>query len=654
MKNVRIYLRSRKLEFVKRRIKIKRPPPTSNSQRSTILRPEKRVSEPHGFLAHSTIIQIMVGVPGRSKACVTCRKRRKGCDFGRPSCAQCKKHGLECGGCENQRVFVVSTPDVRQPGYSVPPSTVDSSGTSSSQKQRFSGLQSWSRARLIKTDHRRQSHNHATSTATNFQQLSRPEDERRCIDLFWKTYFPSGRPIPHSVIRSYTCTWTETAQNTWQDDDSLRYALWANSLLMMGRQHKEEWMVRESSKMYGRALENLRKSLSMSHSVKKEASIATVKLLSMFEALVHQQQDPSPPNNWQRHNSGELALFVARKPEAHEEGDAHHIFADERVEMALSSILQRKRLVLGDPAWKTVPWQLSPKNLKDVLVDVLVDMPGLVEDFDHMMRHFHQLEMSSASLFTRQSAAMITATTLCEELLQKCWEYDRHLLDWSHLVLQLPRQPPSVTSDSTNVEREKKEGRKSGCQPPPRTDINKTSQDSPDIDQQALVIQIAQVHGMSLYWTTSLVLYTILQAALNLHASFELWPAQIPVNMGSAVCPLGQGMSLLHDRLNPLSHAKHLVGALSILLQPSAGLYAQRSAALPLEVALEYVGGRSSRKFGSFGIDANVEVSGSQLRNLHGVPWGYSHVAESRNGISGEKIFEKLKKLKEQLNKGFS
>ncbi|EPE10372.1 fungal transcriptional regulatory protein [Ophiostoma piceae UAMH 11346] len=51
----------------------------------------------------------MVGVPGRSKACATCRRRKKGCDFQRPSCTQCLRAGLECGGYERGRIFVHTT-----------------------------------------------------------------------------------------------------------------------------------------------------------------------------------------------------------------------------------------------------------------------------------------------------------------------------------------------------------------------------------------------------------------------------------------------------------------------------------------------------------------------------------------------------------------
>jgi hypothetical protein len=127
---------------------------------------------------------------------------------------------------------------------------------------------------------------------THFRLLVRPEDERRWIDLFWEAYFPSGRPIPTSASRSYTCTWTETARKSYSEDDSLRYALWANCLLMTGRRHGAVWMLREGSKLYGQALAYLRRSLEMSHGARRDALIATVKLLSLFEVLCEPLRQP--------------------------------------------------------------------------------------------------------------------------------------------------------------------------------------------------------------------------------------------------------------------------------------------------------------------------------------------------------------------------
>ncbi|KAK3300095.1 uncharacterized protein B0H64DRAFT_7105 [Chaetomium fimeti] len=441
----------------------------------------------------------MVGVPGRSKSCITCRKRRKGCDLEKPACGQCRKGGLTCGGYSTERIFVVSTPRNRHAGYSAPSTAAPASLP-------------WQRIQ----------HHQVSSNITNLRLLARPEDERRCIDHFWETYFPAGQPIPRSAARSYTCTWTETARSFNRDDGCLRYALWANCLVVTGRHNGVAWMLREGSRLYGEALADLRKSLAGTRGPGKGALIATIKLLGMFETFSTAGNDlaADQPQNWQRHHAGELALFITRTAEAHIDGEAHHVFADERVEMALSAILQRKRLVLGAPEWKSVPWQRIPKDFKDILVDVLVDMPGLVEDLD---------SMGLCADASRRAALQV-------EVEQKCWEHDRQLLVWLRMLSQM-----AVPS-------------KQPCREPRAED---------------LVVHIAQVHGMSLFWTTSLVLYSILRL----------------------VSGAGEG---LPARTDPMHYARNLATSLGILLQPNAGLYGQQSAALPLEIALQYTRGIST------------------------------------------------------------
>jgi hypothetical protein len=190
-------------------------------------------------------------------------------------------------------------------------------------------------------------------------------------------------------------------------------------------------------------------------------------------------------------------------------------------------VLRRKQLVLSTPEWKSIPWQEIPRNLKDILVDILVDMPGLVEAFDNMRLCTEP---------SRQAALRL-------ELVQKCWEHDRQLLTWSGLLCQ-------VVNGNTS---------KQPCTTPRSED---------------LVTHVAQVHGMSLFWTTSFVLYSILWTASGLQAD-------------------------LPERTNPMHHVRHLIEAITILLQPTAGLYGQQSAALLLEVALQYtvaIGPSSSRE----------------------------------------------------------
>ncbi|KAK0623982.1 hypothetical protein B0T14DRAFT_191973 [Immersiella caudata] len=442
----------------------------------------------------------MVGVPGRSKACVTCRRRRKGCDLKRPACTQCSKAGLQCGSYEPPRVFVVSTPESRYPGYSL-------KATASPQ----SPSPLWDRIQ----------HNQFSSELTNLRLLVRPEQEKRCIDLFWEAYFPSGRPIPENAIRSYTCTWTETAQKSYRDEKCLRHAVWANCLLVTGSRHSTEWMVKEASIWYGEALLELRVSLGRPRGA-RGALIATVKLLGMFETFSREFESTEPKNdaeppNWQQHSAGELALFMARTPMAHMDGDAHHVFADERAEMALSSILQRKRLALSASEWKSVPWSRIPKNMKDILIDVLVEIPGLVEDLDAV-----RLAKNSDA---RQA--------LRADLEERCWQHHRDLRCWLGLLSRFVNPCPNPCPSP---------------KPPDPVDV---------------VTRVARVHGMSFFWVTSLVLYSILREVReSQHAAAE--------------------------ETNPLYHVQRIVEAISILMRPEAGLYGRHSVVLQIEIAIRY------------------------------------------------------------------
>lgn len=178
------------------------------------------------------------------------------CGLEKPACARCRKAGLACEGYDTDRIFVVSDP----------------SGRYNASQAARSSARSADRHQV-----------HLSSGIANLRLLTQPAYESRCIDLFWEAYFPSGRPLPESLSRSYMCSWTETAQKLYTQDDSLRYALWANCLLMTGRRYHDAWMLREGPRMYGKALAGLRSSLSISGRVRRDTLIATVKLLTMFE-----------------------------------------------------------------------------------------------------------------------------------------------------------------------------------------------------------------------------------------------------------------------------------------------------------------------------------------------------------------------------------
>ncbi|KAK4123112.1 hypothetical protein N657DRAFT_718339 [Parathielavia appendiculata] len=338
------------------------------------------------------------------------------CDLMQPTCTQCVKAGLKCTGHDTRRVFVVITPGCRQAGY---------------------------RARA----------GARTLGITDPSLLARPEDERSIINLSREAFYPAGRPLPASAVRSYTCTWAETVRKI--------------------RHGGVERMFREPSTLY------------------RKASCA-LSPPGNERQLAHEAPRPHHAGE----HAGELALFITRTPAAHLDGDAHHMFADERMEL---------HLTLSNSEWKTTPWAAIPKNFKDIPVDVLVDMRGLVQTYDKIQSCTEASEQATHDLGSLATRDPASATR--------------------HARPEESRQLPADPAD--------------------------------------LVTHVAQVHGMILFWTTSLVLDSIPRV----------------VSGPQAKPP---------EPANPAQHVRRVVDAIPILLRSDAELYGQQSAAVPLEVALNY------------------------------------------------------------------
>jgi hypothetical protein len=74
----------------------------------------------------------------------------------------------------------------------------------------------------------------------------------------------------------------------------------------------------------------------------------------------------------------------------------------------------RKKTVLSNPEWKNIPWREIPKTPKDFLIDILVEMPTLLEDLD--------IAKDSSDLESRELQR--------RELENSCWDFEKKLVDW--------------------------------------------------------------------------------------------------------------------------------------------------------------------------------------------------------------------------------
>lgn len=85
-------------------------------------------------------------------------------------------------------------------------------------------------------------------------------------------------------------------------------------------------------------------------------------------------------------------------------------------------------MTLSTPEWKTIPWLETPKNQKDELLDILLDMPGLLEELDKISCCADRAEKER----------------LQQDLVAKCWLYDTQLRAWLATVCPSSDACPQV------------------------------------------------------------------------------------------------------------------------------------------------------------------------------------------------------------------
>ena len=157
---------------------------------------------------------------------------------------------------------------------------------------------------------------------------------------------------------------------------------------------------------------------------------------------------------------------------------SEHIEANPVASQIVSALKLRKRTILAEEKWKTVPWTLHEKRSKDKLLDILADTPSLREDFDTMKKC--------------TDLALQRAQT--ERLLERCWSLESDLQKWYAETASEMIVDQQFFEDSTEVN----------------------------------LVQLAAAHLATTYSATCIILYSILRELVEplapLPARTELRP----------------------------------------------------------------------------------------------------------------------------------
>lgn len=266
----------------------------------------------------------------------------------------------------------------------------------------------------------------ATALSLLDQSLERTGAKSNYLSQYWNFLLPNnGQPFTPGAVRYSTTGWMDAVEDMSQRHDGVRLGLLFNALALVGQRTGQASVIAEAWRMYSRALHTLARSLphagdSGTAATNDDELLMTSALLGAFELLQVSEGRQSWLHGmtWLRHAYGQKAIIVARGPERYVDGHAHQLFADSRLYLSYPDIHHRKRSVFNSWEWKSIPWSKVPKSPKDELVDVLLEIPGLLEDLDPTLATNHVLTTQEKS-------------DLREQLLARCHLYDAQLQHWS-------------------------------------------------------------------------------------------------------------------------------------------------------------------------------------------------------------------------------
>ncbi|KAF4990851.1 hypothetical protein FGRMN_8232 [Fusarium graminum] len=445
----------------------------------------------------------MVGVPGRSKGCATCRKRRKGCDKQIPSCGQCLALGVSCGGYGREQIWINSEGPK-------PTSYSRSSKSSSSEDE---------------SD---------TRTSLNVRlhdSLARTARAQKFTGLFWSDYLSGGNGFSRSASGTTGSQWMRLYETLSEKEPALKYVAMALSTATLGANNNDVQLKCKGQQAYGLALEQMIISLA-SESRNQDGTLAAIQLMRIYEQLfgtylTKEQANDSQVKGFINHVDGETAFILSRGPNDAWSPMGRQLLADGRLTLINAYTSRRKRSPFSRAQWKQSQlWRSVSDSPLNKLIDILVEVPGLLEDLDTF----------------RKASSLAEARELHTRLLVKCYDCESSLMAWKMEIGDV-----ITIYDYTLV---------GELLPLPRNDED-----------------LAVVYLSCYYWMTCLLVHSTIGFC-------ELESPDTEVRGSLLDCPNQQVAT---------SYAYRIAHAIHLLFQPPAGDYSSVAAFFLLGNALRYL-----------------------------------------------------------------
>ncbi|KZF19234.1 hypothetical protein L228DRAFT_286088 [Xylona heveae TC161] len=285
----------------------------------------------------------MVGRPGRSKGCLTCRRRHLKCDETRPTCRRCEKAQINCDGYREAN-FIDERPRLeRKAGRSNSPESLQVKPVA------------MSNSLLIDSQ-----------TCLTYMLLN-----------MLKGFLNLDKTGKDKVV-----PWSLDSFALLRDKPLATTCLESLVIAFVGRRMGQQSMYMRGTQLYCSALAGLHKKIASPSECYSNETLLCVNMLSIFEFL-----NLTTRNAWLNHAIGLGRIFEQRGAAAHATPTERVIFESSRSTVILSALVTRRRTFMSRPEWKTLPWSEDPlkKDLAQHLMDVYADIPDLVVDHNEAL-----------------------------------------------------------------------------------------------------------------------------------------------------------------------------------------------------------------------------------------------------------------------------
>ncbi|CEJ56486.1 hypothetical protein PMG11_02691 [Penicillium brasilianum] len=292
----------------------------------------------------------MVNVPGRSKGCVTCRRRKIKCDASLPACSQCLRMGLYCPGARTGAFFVHALPD------STSSKPIARQISTNLKGPTFAGaVQGWSCDRYW------------DPRLPSYQQPCRAD----LFDQLFVSHFIESFGFKASRANDPSSIWlNKLAVFITQPSPTLvRSSIRAGSMFFYGSPVDDVSIRTEANKWYLRALHGLRCLLEQQAGAFTGDIICSVVMLAHFETTAGTSGEA-----WFQHVQGAAQMLQPGGPASCRDGFLHQLFRHLRLLVFTAALFKNQQHYFSSQEWLTIPFETHSKTAFDEFVDILLSL----------------------------------------------------------------------------------------------------------------------------------------------------------------------------------------------------------------------------------------------------------------------------------------